>query len=414
MEEDECPDNLDRLNCSYDSTSGLISDEDYTNSLSEDSDSDIETDQVVSFDHQKSIAKTNRQKRCMSLRNLSISMSSIDKRSKPKQPHIIYMGTIVDIYNRETNKPRASVSEVLNALDMHGAVRDIKRFNYVCRLVQLIINEKFNQLSGNAQRTLFLIVKEMLVQVIRTQENTNTMRKLLIDFKKVVQDSTNFYYFYHIGSQKLGEKHLETINKWQKKLENSTSSKRPKRLSSSNSSKKITTNETEIIDDKENNTVNTTNIEKIPFDCKLEIMRRLNSGLDLVNLSKCSRGLNQIISEELSMWKNLCKFHFQQTNINSLVSSSYQLKSAKSIKVMKADDKINELDWKSIYFKLKKRYGHREVYVDMIQQCFHCKCLFWKEIGHPCVIIEGLAPNMQLDPRIEPITPKKLIHLLQL
>ena len=245
-------------------------------------------------------------------------------------------------------------------------------------MVQLIINEKFNQLSGNAQRTLFLIVKEMLVQVIRTQENTNTMRKLLIDFKKVVQDSTNFYYFYHIGSQKLGEKHLETINKWQKKLENSTSSKRPKRLSSSNSSKKITTNETEIIDDKENNTVNTTNIEKIPFDCKLEIMRRLNSGLDLVNLSKCSRGLNQIISEELSMWKNLCKFHFQQTNINSLVSSSYQLKSAKSIKVMKADDKINELDWKSIYFKLKKRYGHREVYVDMIQQCFHCKCLFWK------------------------------------
>ena len=125
---------MDRLNCSYDSTSGLISDEDYTNSLSEDSDSDIETDQVVSFDHQKSIAKTNRQKRCMSLRNLSISMSSIDKRSKPKQPHIIYMGTIVDIYNRETNKPRASVSEVLNALDMHGAVRDIKRFNYVCRI----------------------------------------------------------------------------------------------------------------------------------------------------------------------------------------------------------------------------------------------------------------------------------------
>ena len=27
-----------------------------------------------------------------------------------------------------------SVSEVLNALDMPGAVRDIKRFNYVCRV----------------------------------------------------------------------------------------------------------------------------------------------------------------------------------------------------------------------------------------------------------------------------------------
>lgn len=212
--------------------------------------------------------------------------------------------------------------------------------------------------------------------VIRTQENTNTMRKLLIDFKKVVQDSTNFYYFYHIGSQKLGEKHLETINKWQKKLENPSNSKRLKRLATPNTSKKITSTETDKTEDKENHTKST--IEKIPFDCKLEIMRRLNSGLDLVNLSKCSKGLNQIISEELSMWKNLCKFHFQQTNINSLVSNSYQLKSVKSVKVIKNDETINELDWKSIYFKLKKRYGHREVYVDMIQQCFHCKCLFWK------------------------------------
>jgi hypothetical protein len=35
---------------------------------------------------------------------------------------------------------------------------------FLFKLVQLIINEKFNQLSGNAQRTLFMIVKEMLTQ----------------------------------------------------------------------------------------------------------------------------------------------------------------------------------------------------------------------------------------------------------
>ena len=132
------------------------------------------------------------------------------------------------------------MSEVLNALDMPGAVKDIKRFNYVCKLVQLIINKKFTQLSGNAQRTLLLIVKEMLIQVIKTQENTNTMRKLLIDFKKALQDSTKYYYFYHIGSQKLGEKHLETLNKWQKKLENpNTNMKQLKRLSTINNNKRL-------------------------------------------------------------------------------------------------------------------------------------------------------------------------------
>lgn len=88
----------------------------------------------------------------------------------------------------QNNAPKATISEVLNALDMPGAVKDIKRFNYVCRvsyitiitmtqifylfvrfylllkLVQIVINEKLNQLSGNAQRTLFMIVKHMLIQ----------------------------------------------------------------------------------------------------------------------------------------------------------------------------------------------------------------------------------------------------------
>lgn len=30
--------------------------------------------------------------------------------------------------------------------------------------MQIVINEKLNQLSGNAQRTLFMIVKHMLIQ----------------------------------------------------------------------------------------------------------------------------------------------------------------------------------------------------------------------------------------------------------
>lgn len=145
-------------------------------------------------------------------------------------------------------------------------------------------------------------------------------------------------------------------------------------------------------------------------------MRRINTGLDLVNLSKCNRDLNHIISQELNMWKNLCKFHFQQTHINLLVTKPINNPINRPIKSKKSEcEQINELgDWKSIYFKLKKRYGHREVYVDMIQQCFHCKCLFWKEIGHPCVILSSEWVNTQLEPRVDPITPKKLIDLLQL
>ena len=127
-----------------------------------------------------------------------------------------------------------------------------------------------------------------------------------------------------------------------------------------------TTNKSISSENKENSLAG---FESIPYDCKLEIMRRLNTGLDLVNLSKCNKSLNDIVNKELAIWKNLCQFHFQQTHINSLLNN----KSSKEIEAIESD-----LDWKSIYFKLKRRFGHREVYVDMIHKCFHCKSLFWK------------------------------------
>ena len=213
--------------------------------------------------------------------------------------------------------------------------------------------------------------------MIKTQENLNVMRKLLFDLKKKIQDSC-FYYFYHIGSQKLGEKHLATITKWQAKLESASGRKPVKRLSTNNNSKSTNPNDDENCNKENDKTIT---IENIPFDCKLEIMRRLNSGLDLVNLSKCSSSLNGIINKELTMWKDLCRFHFQQAHINSLVNQPLHLKlksKPPAFSTNKQDEHINELDWKSMYFKLKKRYGHREVYANMIHKCFHCKCLFWK------------------------------------
>ena len=257
--------------------------------------------------------------------------------------------------------------------------------------------------------------------MIRTQENLNVMRKLLFDFKKKIQDSY-FYYFYHIGSQKLCERHLATIGKWQEMLENPNSHKRVKRLISSNSltssvNLNMTTNDDERhnYEDKENNA----GFEKIPFDCKLEIIRRLNTGLDLVNLAKCNRSLNDIISKELIIWKNLCQFHFQQAHINSLVTMRPRAGDESQQLQQQQQQQQNDLDWKQMYFKLKRRYGHREVYVDMVHKCYYCKCLFWKEIGHPCIIAASLnsftcnrSKDSPFDIRTEPITPKKLIDLL--
>lgn len=229
--------------------------------------------------------------------------------------------------------------------------------------------------------------------VIKSQENLNVMRKLLHDFKKKIQDSI-YFYFYYIGSQKLCDRHLATITKWQEILENPNHHKRLKRLhsttsmhnnTSSNANKRTSIqqqreNDEEYEDEEGEKENNNTSFESIPIDCKLEIIRRLNCGLDLVNLSQCNRNLNDLISSELKIWKNLCQFHFQQASINSFVNrlnkSSGEQHSGFGSKESSPD--ISELDWKSVYFRLKRRFGHREIYADMVHKCYHCKSLFWK------------------------------------
>ena len=265
----------------------------------------------------------------------------------------------------------------------------INIFFAVLKLVQLIINEKLEQLSGNGQRTLFMIVRCMLTHVISTNENINIMKKLLLDFKKKIQNSY-YYYFYYIGSQKLWEQHLNTLTKWINLL-----------FSYENKIKKTSTNTNNETFYHHHSSYGSESFGNLPFDCKLEIIRRLNNGLDIVNISKCNKGLHDVIQHEIGIWKNLCKYHFHQEKINQLLKQ----KSVANL-IKKKEDSTNDddLDWKTLYFKLKRRYGHKEVYADMIHKCSYCKCLFWKEIGHPCTFLQESS--------VEPITPKKLMNIL--
>lgn len=261
-----------------------------------------------------------------------------------------------------------------------------------------------------------MIVKHLLIQTIKTQENLSTMTKLLIDFKKKIQES--YFYFHYVGSQKLCERHLRTINRWLDILEN-PNSRKVKRLRSSYRVGHVDTESK----DHEHGEKHKYNLENISFDCKLEILRRLNNGLDLVNLSQCNKSFNDIIGKEIVIWKSLCQFHFHQQHLNEFLKKRSSIQTETDMttlsdnsneqSVSRSGDELPDLDWKLIYFKLKKRYGCREVYHDMVHKCFYCKCLFWQRIGHPCsALFAGSGDESEIEIRTEPITPKKLIDLL--
>lgn len=193
-----------------------------------------------------------------------------------------------------------------------------------------------------------MIINMMLYHVLRTRINAHLVKRLLIDFKKKIQDSYNEN---HIGSQKLWDRHLNLIDKWLKRLKNYEKKFWPVYSKPAN----IT-------------------FETLPTECKFEILKRINCGFDLLNLSTCNKEFYDIISREMILWRNLCIYKFDRENILNLLSEQ-------NVKVDDDKDEIlnnNELDWKTYYFKLISRHKPHDVFVDIIQKCQHCKCLFWK------------------------------------
>jgi F-box protein 25/32 len=56
-----------------------------------------------------------------------------------------------------------SMSEAFHRLDIARAVVDVRRFNYICRVVQILVEEKLRNLSASARRHLFAIIQAIVI-----------------------------------------------------------------------------------------------------------------------------------------------------------------------------------------------------------------------------------------------------------
>lgn len=57
-----------------------------------------------------------------------------------------------------------TISEAFYRLDFCSAIRDIRRFNYVCKLLHLLINQSLTTLSGCATKVLFVMLEQLAWQ----------------------------------------------------------------------------------------------------------------------------------------------------------------------------------------------------------------------------------------------------------
>ncbi|CAM4788898.1 unnamed protein product [Rotaria magnacalcarata] len=275
----------------------------------------------------------------------------------------------------------ASLSDILNALDIVNSVSNIRRFNYVAKVVQILLKEKLSELSGNAQRCLFQIIERMIDTALKTGDNIPLMQRIVTQFHNSIEAAYPFYYY--IGSSQLWQQHIEKLTHMKEKM------------------KHIRVNR--IKTDEDNSKIK---FDYLPIEMQREIVRRLDSGADIANVGMINSNLYRV-TQELLLWRQLCLHHFGDETKNSNQTTVFGEKISGFLRRQKKDMNadMDNVDWKKNYFILKRQYGLRDVYAEMIHQCQLCKYLYWQDSDHPC-------PYEKLSSSSKPITPRKLVIML--
>ncbi|XP_053565717.1 F-box only protein 25 isoform X2 [Bombina bombina] len=243
-----------------------------------------------------------------------------------------------------------TLGEAFNRLDFLSAIQDIRKFNYVVKLLQLIAKSQLTSLSGAAQKNYFNILEKIVQKVLEDHYNPRLVKELLEDLS-----STLCILIREVGKSVLVGNiniwicRLETVLSWQQQLMNL----------------QITQHFNSGL-----------TLCDLPLAMQNNIIYRFADAWDIINLGEVTPTLH-LLSEDSYLWKQLCKYHFAEKMFcRHLIFSE-----------------TGHVDWKLMFFTLQKFYPKREQYGDTLHFCRHCSILFWKDYqlallfkdtGHPC------------------------------
>lgn len=281
-----------------------------------------------------------------------------------------------------------TISEAFRRLDFRNGIKDVRRFNYICKLLHLIITENLTTLSGCASRVLFTMLEEVASQVADSRQNTHILQLLLQDLERTLRK-------YHcwgrpLGSSQLWEQHLQTLQRiWDVQRHIDLSSSVPT-----------------------DGTV--PSFPHLPPELLREVLLRLADYRDLSSSGEAHPVLAALLQEE-HVWRRLCLFHF----------------GPQLVEQWRRQGGVPEPDgsspaWQRLFHRLRKKHGLREEeYADSLLLCRHCRCLFWKSFGHPCLNspreepVEDAADNGAVTPTsilpvCVPVTPQAFLQFFSL
>ncbi|XP_072912889.1 F-box only protein 25 isoform X3 [Hemitrygon akajei] len=114
-----------------------------------------------------------------------------------------------------------TLGEAFNRLDFSSAIQDMRRFNYIVKLLQLVANSQLTSLSGVAQKNYFNILEKIVRKVIEDQQNPRLIKNLLQDLASalciLIREMGRCVL---VGNINIWVYRLETILNWQHQLNN--------------------------------------------------------------------------------------------------------------------------------------------------------------------------------------------------
>ncbi|RDD46158.1 F-box only protein 25 [Trichoplax sp. H2] len=223
-----------------------------------------------------------------------------------------------------------SLGDVMDKLDLNGALHDYSRFLYVCKIIQEIVEHKLLSLGSSSLTYLYNLIDNAV--------------KLGITFLLFINNLISEYN-HLIGSLTVWKDRLKHLRQCELKLTNDEVN-----ISSEN-------DHLQLMD--------------IPDDCLQYIILFLSDHRDIISLSGVNKRLNYFTNESYT-WRKLCQYHFRKEEIEKYSEKDY--------------------DWKSIFKILYKKYGIRQdSECKPLYLCDQCGFVYWQKYGHPCSSIIDFA-----------------------
>uniref|UniRef100_A0AC35TZU5 F-box domain-containing protein n=1 Tax=Rhabditophanes sp. KR3021 TaxID=114890 RepID=A0AC35TZU5_9BILA len=246
-----------------------------------------------------------------------------------------------------------SMSEAFYRLDLARAVVDVRRFNFVCKVVQILVTEKLKDLSATSRKHLLAIIQAIVVHCADTDVHVSTARQLVSRFGSCLEEPRHI-----IGSKEMISDQVNKVEDLMDILE-----VRPMILSESNE--------------------DSVTLLDLPVEMLTMILRKLPDHVSLLEATKSHDMLQAVVDGQDRLWARLAVFHFSELQIEKHFKPS--------------------ISYRKLFYELKKFYGLRNTYANIICLCTHCKALFWKDHGHPCLSED--APSVR-------VTPQQFVDML--